>query len=216
MLRDHLSGHAAIAELQPTHRGTGGDWGWPPSSVQLEAIVRFPWSGGCHPCLDVLVEAPTALIGIESKRYEPFRAKPVATLSEAYWRPVWGDRMAGYARVRDGLRDGEYCLQHLDGAQLIKHAFGLRTAANKQLSRGLQPVLLYLYAEPDRWSDGRPIPLAEIETHRQEIATFSDVVASDEVAFYATTYRDMLRSWDSSPLIDVRQHVDAVRQLFHV
>src|ERR1700692_4301789 len=39
------------------------DWGWPPISVRLEATVRFPWAGGRHPCLDVLVETPDALIG---------------------------------------------------------------------------------------------------------------------------------------------------------
>ena len=69
--------------------------GWPATSVSLEAIVRFPWSGGRHPCLDVLVETETALIGIESKRYEPFRAKSAPDHSDAYWRPVWGDAMAG-------------------------------------------------------------------------------------------------------------------------
>src|SRR5947209_2825083 len=49
--------------------------GWPACDLGLEAIVRFPWSGGKHPCLDALVETRDALIGIESKRYEPFRAK---------------------------------------------------------------------------------------------------------------------------------------------
>ncbi len=179
--------------------------------------MRFPWSGGRHPCLDVLVTTASMLIGIESKRYEPFRAKSVATLSDVYWRAVWGDRMAGYARVRDGLREGTYSFRHLDAGQLIKHAFGLRTAANhKQLPQGLQPVLIYVYSEPDRWPDDRPIPLAEIETHRQEIAMFADLVAGDEVAFCATTYRDMLRLWDCSPLLDVHQHVNAVRRRFQL
>jgi hypothetical protein len=51
-------------------------WGWPASAVDLEAIVRFPWSGGRHPCLDALIETSGAVIGVESKRYEPFRTKP--------------------------------------------------------------------------------------------------------------------------------------------
>ena len=119
--------------------------------------------------------------------------------------------------MRDGLRDGRCSFRHLDAVQLVKHAFGLRTAANrKQLPHGRQPVLFYVYAEPDRWLDGRPNPLPDIARHRQEIAIFAGLVAGDEVAFYATTYRDMLRSWDCSPLIDVRQHVDAVRQRFQI
>jgi hypothetical protein len=193
---------------------SGQGWGWPPRSVQLEAIVRFPWSGGRHPCLDVLVETATAVIGIESKRFEPFRLKPVAILSDAYWRPVWGERMGGYAGVRDALRDGTSGFRHLDAAQLIKHAFGLRTAASRCLPRLVQPVLLYLHAEPDQWPDGRAVPLAAIEAHRREVATFADLVAGDEVEFHATTYRDMLRSWDASPLIAVRNHVDAVRRSY--
>ena len=44
------------------------------------------------------------------------------------------------------------------------------------------------------------------EAYLQEIAVFADLVAGDEVAFRATTCRDILRSWDCSPLIDVRRH----------
>lgn len=157
----------------------------------------------------------SALVGIESKRYEPFRSKPTPALSEAYWRPVWGERMSGYARVRNALRDGVSGFRHLDAAQLVKHAFGLRTAAAGQ-STGPQPVLLYLHAEPDRWPDGRAVPLMEIQAHRREIAAFADLVAGDEVSFFAVTYRDMLRSWDSSPLLAVRDHVDAVRHRYHL
>lgn len=73
----------------PLLPGTADD-GWPALDVQLEAEVRFPWSGGRHPCLDVLIETRTALIGIESKRYEPFRGKPMPAFSDAYSRPVWG------------------------------------------------------------------------------------------------------------------------------
>ena len=52
---------------------SGDDWGWPPHSVQLEGLVRFPWRGGRHPCLDVLINTSVTMVGIESKRYEPFR-----------------------------------------------------------------------------------------------------------------------------------------------
>lgn len=105
------------------------DAGWPARSVMLEANVRFPWSGGRHPWLDALVTTRSALIGIESKRYEPFRKgyAPKARFSDAYWRPVWGDRMSGYQGVRDALRDDPKLYLHLDAAQLIKHAFALRT-----------------------------------------------------------------------------------------
>ena len=58
---------------------------WPATHVDLEQTVRLPWGGGRHPVLDVLIATPSALIGIESKRFEPFRRSPV--FSKAYWRP---------------------------------------------------------------------------------------------------------------------------------
>lgn len=75
-------------------------------SVELETEVRFPWPGGKHPWLDVLIETDDALIGIESKRYEPFRTKRKGLhLSEAYDRGARECRAIGrcspsYARTR--------------------------------------------------------------------------------------------------------------------
>lgn len=61
--------------------------GWPAQSLALEATVRFPWSGGRHPVLDCLITTSASLIGVESKRFEPFRTKRPAAFSDAYWRP---------------------------------------------------------------------------------------------------------------------------------
>ena len=70
---------------------------WPATALKIEQTVRFPWSGGRHPVLDALVTTPSAVIGIESKRFEPFRGNKIAQLSDAYWRPGLGaDRMQGY------------------------------------------------------------------------------------------------------------------------
>ena len=44
-----------------------------PLRWRSKPTVRFPWSGGRHPALDCLVATPSALVGIESKRFEPFR-----------------------------------------------------------------------------------------------------------------------------------------------
>lgn len=63
---------------------------WAPEAVRLEAELRFPWAGGRHPWLDVLVTSPNLVLGVASKRYEPFRSKPAPAISEAFKRPVWG------------------------------------------------------------------------------------------------------------------------------
>ncbi|MFN3348900.1 hypothetical protein [Pseudorhodoplanes sp.] len=191
------------------------DLGWPAGDVGLEVVLRFPWSGGRHPCLDAVVQTGAALIGIESKRYEPFRAKQEPHLSEAYWRPVWGDAMAGYERIRDGLLDGSTAFARLDAAQLVKHAFGLRTVVHMDKRMlGKRPVLFYLYAEPKSWPDGRPIYEADIVAHRAEIALFAAAVSGDEVAFASASYRDLLGAWSASQNESIRTHAAAVMTRF--
>jgi len=203
------------ATLPPVPGGEA--WGWPASSVHLEAVVRFPWTGGRHPCLDALIETRAALVGVESKRYEPFRTKPPVSLSNAYWRPVWGGAMTGYERVRDSLREATSPFARLDAAQLVKHAFGLRTAVHReQRFVGKQPVLLYLYTEPERWPDGRPVPSAEIDAHRAEIRDFAEVVTGDEVAFHACSYRELLSAWSGGSNDVVRAHAAAITARFGV
>lgn len=73
-------------QLLPPLPGTEG-MGWPAQRVTLEEELRFPWNGGRHPWLDVFIETSTHLIGVESKRYEPYRTPKHAEMSEAYWRP---------------------------------------------------------------------------------------------------------------------------------
>lgn len=192
----------------------GGDWGRAASPARLEGLLRFPWSGGRHPCLDVLIETSTALIGIESKRYEPFRPKGAVPLSDAYWRPVWGAAMTGYERIRDSLRDQTSTFARLDAAQLVKHAFALRTSVHRGERVGKQPVLFYLYAEPAFWPDKRTVSLIDIETHRAEIDRFSDLVAGDEVVFHACSYQALLAGWISSGPPAVRDHATAVMAHF--
>lgn len=162
-----------------------------PDMVDIEFGARFPWSGGHHPWLDAVVQTSTMLIGVESKRFEPFRDTKVVSLSDAYDRPVWGDNMKGYERMRDRLRSGEERFAHLDAAQLVKHAFGLVTEGRH---RNRAPALFYLFAEPAE-RGGHPISAADLARHRDEIARFADAVAGDEVTFHSTSYREWLETW---------------------
>jgi hypothetical protein len=189
----------------------GDDWRWPASSVRLEATLPFPWADGRHPCLDVLIETEGALIGIESKRYEPYRDKPAGHFSRAYWRDVWGPGMAGYEHVRDAFHEHESAFTRLDAAQLVKHALGLRTSVHREVRLcGKRPVLLYLYAEPGRWPDGRPVSKSDIAIHRGEIHRFAHSVAGAEVTFKSLSYRDLLSAWRMSTVEAVREHAKAL------
>ena len=191
------------------------DVDWPPSKLYLEREVRFPWSGGRHPWLDALVVTPSALIGVESKRFEPFRPARVS-FSEAYFRPVWGDRMKGYEGIRDQLNGSDRPLVGLDRAQLVKHALGLRTQVSSGGKfEGLMPVLYYLYAEPDTWTrDGKPIDEEAKAAHREEVSRFAATVEGDEVRFVACSYDELLATWERSEKPEIREHARAVMQCF--
>ncbi len=178
--------------------------------VDVEFCARFPWSGGRHPWLDAMVETPTSIIGVESKRFEPFRDTKTVSLSDAYDRPVWGDAMARYEGMRDRLRDGRVAFQYLDGAQLVKHALGLVTEARR---RAKQPILFYLYTEP--WAlKARSITSDDHARHRDEIAAFANSVSGDEVAFGSASYREWLQTWLSEPMLIA--HADALTERFNL
>lgn len=186
---------------------------WAPEAVRLEAEVRFPWTGGRHPWLDALVLSPKLLLGVESKRYEPYRRKPAPAFSEAFTRPVWGDRMDRYLGARNALLSGELTFRHLDAAQLVKHALALRTAVSGPVS-GRRAALLYLFAEPTSWGDGRPVDRGAVARHRTEIATFAELLAGDEVVFLSLSWSDLLSAWANAKDVGLRRHADAVRTKF--
>lgn len=180
----------------------------PPALVDVEYCARFPWAGGRHPWLDAVVETEHSLIGVESKRFEPYRDRKNVTLSAAYDRPVWGPQMKPYESMRDALRKATEQFVFLDAAQLVKHAFGLVTDARRKRK---SPTLLYLFAEPKEL-DGRTLQPAAFRQHRKEIARFSGAVANAEVTFAAISYREWLDTWPVSG--PVAEHARAVLETF--
>lgn len=172
--------------LLPAIPGTGNA-GWPARRVEVEYCARFPWPGGRHPWLDAFIETGTHIIGVESKRHEPFRDVKRVDLSEAYDRPVWGEGMGPYEIMRDRLRSQDVRFAHLDAAQLVKHAFGLITEAGRKA--GKEPMLVYLYAEPSCW------PAESIARHREEVAAFARAVEGAAVCFSSVSWREWLRAW---------------------
>jgi hypothetical protein len=179
------------------------------SCVEVEWCARFPWRGGRHPWLDAMIETDTQLIGVESKRFEPYRDEKTVAFSDAYSRDVWGQRMGPYKAMRDALSGGREIFHYLDAAQLVKHAFGLVTQG---LKKGKAPVLVYLFAEPAA-RGAVPIPASAFAAHRAEIARFSVAVEGAQVAFHAISYREWLGTWPQPPS-PVAKHAAAVLQRF--
>ena len=180
-------------------------------SVTLEAEMRFPWTGGRHPWLDVGIETDTTLIGIESKRYEPFRPAKATGFAEVYDKPVWGEKMTRFTALRDALVAGEESFVALDAVQLIKQAYGIYTRSQK---RALGAVLVYLYAEPATWANGKQVDPARIALHRREVAAFGRAVAGDSVVFVPIRWADLLEQWAGQPAL--KAHVRGLRERFSV
>lgn len=178
-----------------------------PQRVRLEAEMRFPWRGGEHPWLDVAVEAGDTLVGVEAKRFEPFRDEKSIEFSDAYDRPVWGDAMGPFLRVLSDLRSGHVAFVHLDACQLVKHALGLRTQASK---RGRRPVLVYLYAEPAIDWAGLPLDPAAKSLHRDEVDRFARAITGAEVEFAALGYGELLAAWRAGGDADLAAHAERV------
>lgn len=180
------------------------DYDWPAIRVDVERQMRFPWRGGHHPWLDAAVETQNCLIGVESKRYEPFRDHKEAKLSDAYDRDVWGEGMEQWCAMRDLLRAEPRRYRYLDAAQLVKHAFGISTQAHKCRK---EPVLLYLFAEPSDVTDR-----AMFAVHRAEIADFTDRVRGGRVRFASCSWAEWLDSFAG----DAAAHGERVRQAFRL
>ncbi|MBB3981157.1 hypothetical protein GGR44_000788 [Sphingobium fontiphilum] len=181
------------------------DLDWAALSVEIERQMRFPWSGGRHPWLDAAVETETHLIGVESKRFEPFRDSKQAKLSSKYSSHRWSEAMEPWCAMRDLLLSEPSAFRHLDAAQLVKHGYGLVTEARR---RGKQPALLYLYAEP---TEGRVIPAEAFSAHRSEIARFAQGVAGSTVRFAACSWREWLATFPS----EFFGHADRIIAQFH-
>ena len=190
---------------------------WPALSLAIEKPVGLPREVGRHSWLDALIETPSALIGVESKRYETFfghqnEEEPI----EAHWLgDIWGNHMAGYQAVRDQLMANPNSFQLLDAFQLIRHALALRTEANLgNEHRGLSPILFYVYAEPpfDPW--GTPVHPDDLRPLKCEIDRFSKSVQNDEVRFVPCSYRQLLWVWGNRGTPNVRIHAENVQRVF--
>ena len=181
----------------------------PPETVEIEAELRFPWTGGRHPWLDAAITPSTTLVGVESKRFEPFRPGKTTQFSEAYGSREWGQGMASFTAMRQALTEGRQTYRCLDAAQLVKHAYGLKTQG---LKRAKGAVLVYLHAAPATWANGKPVSPDAIARHQAEIADFARAVKGDDVSFVALRWADLLADWAKVP--GLADHAAAIRARF--
>lgn len=157
--------------------------------------------GGIPPNLDVLVEGPGVVIGIESKFLEILAPKQ-PEFADSYARENLPQMEAAWWSLLCKLKAGP--AQHLDAAQLVRHYLGLR---NQPEFRDRKIVLLYLFWEPANWQD-----FPEYRRHREEIAAFQDQVKDSAVTFTWMTYPELWRHWDALGLFS--GHVLEIRKRY--
>ncbi len=186
--------------------------------VRIEQIVRFGWRGGRHPCLDVRIDTPSHLIGVESKRFEPYDTPKKAVFSERFAREdVWYDGMRGFERAYARLKQQADAFGRLDACQLVKHALALSNEARRMSVAGdcRRVALVYVFADPDRWiPDGDVVDPEARRSHERSLRDFAAMVRGDDVEFVSLTYRDLLNAWDSSENDTLGAHVSALRQAY--
>jgi hypothetical protein len=180
-----------------------------PETVELGVEMQLPMRGVRHPRFDAAVTTPTTLVGIASKRYQPFRPAKTIAFTEPFDGRDWGPGMARYGALRKALMAGQQTYRQLDAVTLVKQAYALRTQSVKR-ARGA--VLVYLHAEPQNWASGKPVDPKAILRHRTEVTSFARAVKGDDVTFVALTWAELLTQWSKTPALVA--HAAAVRGWF--
>ncbi len=180
-----------------------------PETVELGVEMQLPMRSTRHPRLDAVVTTPTTLVGIASKRYQPFRPAKAVAFTEPFDARDWGPGMARFGVLRKAMVAGQQTFRHLDAVTLVKQAYALRTQSVKR-ARGA--VLVYLHAEPQTWGNGKPVDPKAIARHRSEVASFARAVKGDDVTFVALTWAELLTQWSKTPALVA--HTAAVRGWF--
>ena len=160
-------------------------------NVDLNTCVPFPWLGGRHPTLGAVIDANTHLIGIVSKRDEPFRGYKKPQFSAAFYRHEWDIQMRPYLDLRDQLLSGSLKYRFLDAAQLVKQALALSIQSAQTCK---QPILYYIYHEPVEL-DGQFVPIETRRSHIEELSDFRARIEEARVEFFFAGYFDWLSEW---------------------
>ena len=175
--------------------------------LQFERRCPTGLRGGRAPNLDLVLSGPSRVTGIESKLTE-FLTRHRARFSPAYAEQIRDQRReSGYFHEMLRLIDAPDSYQHLDAAQLIKHAFGLaRTFPDQDVA------LVYLF-----WKPANPDDHGAFARHREEIAAFARRVAGSTPAFHAMSYPELWAFWrQTQPAPWLLPHLDALRERYLV
>lgn len=173
---------------------TFGPWRQDPQSLRLLGQTGFTalqferkcptGLPGIPPNLDLLLESPGAVIGVESKFLEILKPKQ-PRFNDSYRPENLPQLEPCWAQLMESLQTGPK--QYLDAAQLVRHYLGLR---KRPEFKGRKIYLLYLFWEPENWSE-----FPEYRQHRIELAAFQARIRDSEVTFAWRPYSELWNQW---------------------
>jgi hypothetical protein len=170
------------------------------TEVRLEERLHIPHGGGT-PNLDVALEGPSGLVGIESKLTEHLAPRTPRGWSAPYRRPAMLAALdGGWAAVFADLLAGRWAPRFLDAGQLVRHALSLRRL-------GARAQLVLLVWEP---LEGDALP--EVAAHRAEVAELLERVGDAVPRLHAQPFSALLADWSATR----PEHVAALRARYDV
>lgn len=169
----------------------------PFSGLRLEERLHIPHGGGT-PNLDVALDAPGGLVGVESKLVEHLAPRRPRPWRPAYRRPAMAAALeGGWANTFADLLAGGWEPHHLDVGQLVRHALSLRGAGD----------LVLVFWEP---VDGDDHP--EVVRHRSEVTELLERVGDTWPRLHALSWTALIDSW--APVLPA--HAAALRHRYDV
>ena len=190
---------------------TFGPWRRNPQSLRLLGQTGFTslqferkcptGLQGIPPNLDVVLETPGVVIGIESKFLEILEPKP-PKFNDSYKPENLPQLEPCWAQLLESLKTSPK--QYLDAAQLVRHYLGLR---KRPEFKGRKIYLLYLFWEPENWNE-----FPEYRQHRTELAAFQAQVKDSDVTFVWRSYPEMWSQWQKLGLRP--DHIHALQQRY--
>ena len=192
---------------------TFGRWKTDPGKLELRGFSGFEVPKleaqcrtglkGTPPHLDVLLQSPGVVIGIESKLLEPLTpTKPHFPAS--YSRNKLPLCEEPWWNLLEQVR--HWPSSHLDAAQLVKHYLGLR----KQFPADRKVILLYLY-----WKPLNAANVAEYSRHAEDLERFQNAISDKgAVEFISMDYLQLWESWAEND--NLAEHADLLQQRYCV
>ena len=169
----------------------------PFSALRLEERLHIPHGGGT-PNLDVALDGPEGLVGVESKLTEHLAPVGPRPWRPAYRRPAMAAALdGGWRATFEDLVAGRWAPRYLDAGQLVRHALSLRRAGH----------LVLVFWEP---LDGEEHP--EVVAHRAEVAELLERVGDAPPRLHALSWAEVLDAW--APLMP--SHVAALRARYAI